>query len=332
MSGAKSSSATATTGTADFPRPYRGRFAPTPSGALHFGSLVAALASFLEARSRRGEWLVRIEDLDPPRERPGSADDILRTLDRLGLYWDGPVVRQSARLPLYQAAVDVLLRRDLLRRCRCSRAALGALPVNRERASGDDLFHPPECVVAPGLPGEPHTLRFRTPDRTVEWNDRAQGPQAANVARTHGDFVLRRRDGLFAYQLAVVVDDAEQRILDVVRGGDLLASTPRQILLQEALGLPRPSHMHVPLAVDETGLKLSKSGDAPALDAAPPAEQLAAALAFLGQEPPLELRRAPPGDALGWAVQHWRPGRFAGVKVRAVREVQGQAAVQERDR
>ena len=329
MSDARSNSATATTGTADLPRPYRGRFAPTPSGALHFGSLVAALASFLDARSRRGEWLVRIEDLDPPRERPGAADQILRTLDRLGLHWDGPVVRQSTRLPLYQEAVDLLERRDLLRRCRCSRAALGALAVNRGRASGDDLFHPRECVVPPGPPGEPHALRFRTPDRSVEWVDRAQGPQATNVARTHGDFVLRRRDGLVAYQLAVVVDDAEQRILDVVRGGDLLASTPRQILLQQALGLPRPSHMHVPLAVDETGLKLSKSGDAPALDAATPAEQLAAALAFLGQEPPLELRRAPPEDALDWAVQHWRPGRFAGLKVRVARDVQGQAAVQE---
>lgn len=332
MSGARSSSATATTGTVDPAPPYRGRFAPTPSGELHFGSLVAALASYLEARMRGGEWLVRIEDLDPPRERPGAADQILRTLERLGLRWDGPVVRQSGRLPLYREALDALGRDGRLRSCSCSRAALASLAVNLERAAGEELFHPPECVTAPGSAGGPRAWRFRAPDRRVEWMDRAQGLQDSNVARTHGDFVLRRRDGLFAYQLAVVVDDAEQGIVDVVRGADLLASTPRQILLQEALGLPGTTYMHIPLAVRESGLKLSKSEDAPALAAAAPGEQVFAALEFLGQAPPGELRRAASAEVLAWAVAHWQPERLAGRTARVVPDVQGYATRQERDR
>jgi glutamyl-Q tRNA(Asp) synthetase len=298
-------------------RPYRGRFAPSPTGALHFGSLVAAVASFLEARVRHGDWLVRIEDLDPPRERPGAADAILATLDRLGLHWDGAVLRQSTRSDAYRAALDQLGRVGRLRECGCSRAALAALPENQQRTPGDELYHPALCLSPVADSPAERALRLRVPDRDVQFVDRTQGSQSINVARTVGDFVLRRRDGLYAYQLAVVVDDADQGILDVVRGADLLTSTPRQILLQEALGLPTPTYMHVPLAVDSSGLKLSKSEDAPGLAAAEPAAQVVAALRFLGQQPPRELSRGAVADVWGWAVSHWRPENFSGVMSRA---------------
>jgi glutamyl-Q tRNA(Asp) synthetase len=311
VSGAKSSSAIATT--VEAPRPYRGRFAPSPSGPLHFGSLVAAVASWLEARVRSGEWLLRIEDLDPPREKPGAAGDILAALDRLGLHWDGAVLRQSTRLDAYHAALDRLAADGLLRSCTCTRAALAALPENQRPDTGDELFHPPQCLPAAGTPAAGAARRFRVPDRNVEFMDRVQGLQVINVARCVGDFVLRRRDGLFAYQLAVVVDDAEQGISDIVRGADLLSSTPRQILLQRALGLPSVTYMHVPLAVGRDGLKLSKSEDAPGLMLAAPARQAVAALEFLGQEPPSELARGGVAEVWGWAVTHWHPERVAGL-------------------
>jgi len=312
VSDARSSSATATTGTADPGRPYRGRFAPTPSGPLHFGSLIAAVGSYLEARTRDGEWLVRLEDLDPPRERPGAADAILATLERLELHWDGPVLRQSTRADAYQAALDRLAAAGLTFRCACSRAQLATLPENQRRDPGDELFHPRGCLL-PTVAGTSTACRFKVPDREIEFMDRVQGRQTANVASSVGEFVLRRRDGWYAYQLAVVVDDAAQGVTDVVRGADLLASTPRQILLQEALGLPRLTYMHLPLAVDESGLKLSKSDDAPALSRESPAAQVVAALEFLRQAPPAGLGHASPGEVWQWATANWRPERFEGM-------------------
>jgi glutamyl-Q tRNA(Asp) synthetase len=312
VSDAKSSSATATTGIAEPARPYRGRFAPSPTGPLHFGSLVAAVGSFLEARTRRGQWLVRIEDLDPPREQPGAADDILATLDRLGLHWDGPVLRQSARTALYEDALRDLEAKGCLRPCHCSRAQLAALPENQRRAAGDELFHPGQCLAARG--DGPPAWRLRTPDGDVEFVDRVQGLQRSNVARSVGDFVLKRRDGLFAYQLAVVVDDDAQGVTDVVRGADLLASTARQIVLQRALGLPSVTYMHLPIAVSESGLKLSKSEDAPALSRSSESTQVVAALAFLRQAPPAGLDRAPLGEVWQWAAAHWQPQRIAGMR------------------
>ncbi len=313
MNGAKSSSATATTGTVEAPSPYRGRFAPSPTGTLHFGSLVAAVASFLDARAAGGKWLVRIEDLDPPRERPGAADEILSTLDRLGLHWDGPVLRQSTRSDAYSTALEQLRRDGQIRDCYCARAALAALPQNLRRAPGDDLFHAPDCISGPADGSLRQALRLRVPDQEVAFRDRVQGVVQANVAATVGDFVLRRRDGLYAYQLAVVVDDEEQGITHVVRGADLLQSTPRQILLQRALGLRGLEYMHVPLAVNASGLKLSKSSDAPGLAAASSTLQIVAALEFLGQGPPEALRAATADEALDWGVSNWHPGRFAGV-------------------
>jgi len=278
---------------------------------------VAAVAGYLDARAAGGQWLVRIEDIDPPRERAGAADRILFTLEHLGLHWDGPVLWQSTRSDAYAAALERLRRDGRLRECGCARAALAALPQNAQRASGDDLYHPRACLAGHTADGSHLALRLKVPDSEVEFADRAQGGQRVNVARTVGDFVLRRKDGLYAYQLAVVVDDEEQGITDVVRGADLLQSTPRQILLQEALGMRRLTYMHVPIAVDAAGTKLSKSDDAPGLAAARPAAQLAAALEFLGQHPPGTLAGAPAAELLDWAEANWSPARFRGVTSKA---------------
>jgi glutamyl-Q tRNA(Asp) synthetase len=315
VSGAKSSSATATT--VEAPRPYRGRFAPSPSGTLHFGSLVAAVAGYLDARAAGGQWLVRIEDIDPPRERAGATDQILSTLENLGLHWDGPVLRQSTRSEAYAAALERLRVDGRLRECGCARTALAALPQNAQRAPGEDLYHPHACLVGAAAGGSQPALRFRVPDGDVEFTDRAQGVVCLNVARSVGDFVLRRKDGLYAYQIAVVVDDEEQGITDVVRGADLLQSTPRQILLQDALRMRRLTYMHIPIAVDAAGIKLSKSADAPGIAAARPAVQLAAALEFLGQQPPRAIAGAPAAELLDWAEARWNPARFRGVASKA---------------
>ena len=329
MSVARSSSATATTGTVDPPVGYRGRFAPSPSGPLHFGSLIAAVGSFLEARRHAGEWLVRIEDLDPPRERPGAADGILTTLDRLGMRSDGAVLRQSSRTEAYCDALGRLRSGGWLRACRCSRAQLAALPENHSRAPGEELFHPGECLAVAEPGHSAPAWRFRSPDRELEFLDRIQGPQVQNVARTGGDFVVRRRDGLFAYQLAVVVDDATQGITDVVRGADLLGSTGRQILLQEALGLPRVTYMHLPIVVDASGAKLSKSGDAPSVADTAPAALIVAVLEFLRQAPPPGLERAAVAEVWAWAVEHWQPTRFRGMRAGPVPAAAGGDATME---
>jgi glutamyl-Q tRNA(Asp) synthetase len=298
---------------------YVGRFAPSPSGTLHFGSLVAAIGSYLDARAHDGQWLVRIEDLDPPREQPGAADRILADLAALGLESDGPVLRQGSRAEAYEAALQRLAAAGALRQCACTRAALAKLPENQSRpaGAGDELFHPAECLPPTGTAVPGHALRLRVPAGTVvEFEDRSLGPQRVDVAASVGDFVLRRRDGLYAYQLAVVVDDAAQGVTDVVRGSDLLASTARQVLLQRALGLPLLRYMHLPLAVDGRGLKLSKSDGAPAARGREPARQLVTVLQFLGQSPPDALGRATLREAWDWARAHWRVGGFAGCVAR----------------
>jgi glutamyl-Q tRNA(Asp) synthetase len=283
---------------------YRGRFAPSPTGPLHFGSLVAAVASWLDARAAGGEWLVRIEDLDRPRNVPGAAGEILRSLERLGLEWDGEIVRQSERAPLYEAALDRLRAMGLVYRCRCSR-----------REIADSAIHGIEGAIYPGTCRElrlPRTVpgadRVRAPDASIAFEDRVQGPIVQDVAHEIGDFVLKRRDGLHAYQLAVVVDDAAQGITDVVRGADLLGSTPRQIALQQWLGYPQPRYLHVPVAANARGEKLSKQTHAAAIDALAPHEALARAFAFLGQ-PPAE--PAAPREMLGAAIAAWQPALIA---------------------
>jgi glutamyl-Q tRNA(Asp) synthetase len=233
-------------------RPYRGRFAPSPTGPLHAGSLVAALASWLDARSHGGKWLIRIENIDTPRERPGAAAEQLAQLERYGMFSDEAVLYQSTRAPAYEAALQRLSRTGQTFYCRCTRAQL------QGAAEGDaaPAAYPGTCrALELGPPG---ALRLRVPAGVITFTDRAAGTLAQDVAREVGDFILRRSDGLWAYQLAVVVDDAAQGITDVVRGADLLDNTPRQIALQRALGLASPRTLHVPLLRDAQGRKLSK--------------------------------------------------------------------------
>lgn len=255
---------------------YRGRFAPSPTGELHFGSLVAALASWLRARQQGGTWLVRIEDIDPPREIAGSTQSILAALAYLGLEADAPALHQSQRGDACAAALQRLREAGQAFPCWCSRTDLD---------DAGALHRDGRCISSPREDREP-AWRLRAPDLDIEFDDVLQGPQHQNVREAVGDFVLKRADGLWSYQLACVVDDAYQGITEVVRGCDLLDSTPRQILLQHLLGLPTPAYLHLPLAVDGAGRKLSKSTDAPAIDARQPRIALARALRFLGQGVP----------------------------------------------
>jgi glutamyl-Q tRNA(Asp) synthetase len=303
---------TATTDTASKPR-YRGRFAPSPTGPLHFGSLVAATASYLDARRAGGEWLLRIEDLDPPREVPGSAEQIVAALEALGFQWNESIVRQSERDHLYQAALERLLAADLAFPCSCSRTELqAAQPPGRDQS--DELYYPGWCRNGVRVAGRPLAIRFRVAPGIFAFEDRLQGSQATNVALDTGDFVIRRRDGLFAYQLAVVVDDAAQGITHVVRGADLLGSTARQIALLAALGAAAPMYAHVPLAIDANGIKLSKSTGAAAVDARQPARELWRTLQFLKQGPPPKLRRGPVAPLWEWAIEHWQAQPLAGLR------------------
>jgi glutamyl-Q tRNA(Asp) synthetase len=266
---------------------YRGRFAPSPTGDLHFGSLVAAVASYLDARRAGGEWLVRVEDVDGPRTVPGAADRILHCLEAYGMHWDGPVLYQSERHELYAAALSRL--GDMVYGCACTRRELG----NRE-------YYPGTCRN--GLPPgrEARSRRVRVPDQVIEWVDRRLGPQRDNLAESIGDFVLRRADGFWAYQLAVVVDDAAQGMTDIVRGEDLLSSTARQIYLQQLLHLPRPRYLHVPLVLDAEGEKLSKQTKALPVPVDGSAAVLAQALRFLGEPVPLGLDQV--RDLWRWAL------------------------------
>jgi len=257
---------------------YRGRFAPTPSGALHFGSLIAALGSCLDARAHAGYWHLRIEDVDPPRVVAGSADSILRTLDAFGFEWDGPVVYQSRRSDAYRAAVERLIDAGKLYGCDCTRKLL----KERTGVGVDGPVYPGTCRDR-GLPLNA-ALRFRVPATRIVFEDLLAGRVACDVASECGDFVVLRTDGVFTYQLAVTVDDAELGVSHVVRGADLLASTPRQIVLQHALGYPTPVSLHLPVALNKDGGKLSKQTLAAPLRDADPLPSLWRAAAFLGMD------------------------------------------------
>lgn len=288
--------------------PYIGRFAPSPTGPLHAGSLVAALASWLDARAHRGRWLVRIEDVDAPRCAPGADDTILHQLAALGLLPDEPPVKQSSRSALYQAALDQLVREGHAYPCACTRRdieqALLALGSHHERHR--EWVYPGTCRH--GLHGRPaRAWRLRCGDAqhplVIDWLDRRLGPQRQNVTEEVGDFVVRRADGLWAYQLAVVVDDAAQGITDVVRGEDLADNTPRQIHLQRLLAAPTPRYLHTPLVLDARGEKLSKQHGAPALDVGDPVAALRAAAYTLGLP---DLPTAPLAAWLEAAVAAWQ--------------------------
>jgi len=280
---------------------YVGRFAPSPTGALHFGSLAAALASWLDARRAGGTWLLRMEDLDQPRVMAGAGDRILRQLEAFGLAWDGPVVYQSARLDLYQNAIRKLATHSYP--CACTRKELedSALAIDGSR------IYPGTCHggIAPGKSAR--ALRLRTADEPVRFADRVQGERTQSVATEVGDYVLLRADGIVAYQLAVVVDDAAQGITDVVRGADLLDSTARQIALQRLLGLATPRYLHTPVATNGAGEKLSKQTGATEARA----ENIPSALGFLGMNPPARLA---PKELLAWAASHWDPARVPRVR------------------
>lgn len=291
---------------------YRGRFAPSPTGPLHFGSLVTAVGSYLEARKAGGRWLVRIENLDPPREVPAAAAGMLRTLERLGFAWDEEVLYQSNRTEAYETALQRLRALDLAYPCSCSRSELQM--TEHMADNGEELRYPGFCQVQPRRSTGPHAYRFRAPPQAIGFHDDLQGDLVVDLADTIGDFVIKRRDGLFAYQLAVVVDDAAQGITHVVRGADLLMNTPRQIALQQALGIASPRYMHLPLATDAAGRKLSKATGASAVDELAASKALWKALAFLGLDPPWELGTAPVTELWNWAVEHWSPRRLAGIR------------------
>lgn len=288
----------------------RGRFAPSPSGPLHFGSLITALASFLEVRSQGGYWLVRIEDIDTPRVIKGAANDILHTLESYGMEWDGPVLYQSQRIDHYQAALQRLMDNALAYPCTCSRQEIAQMTI----AGPAGPIYPGTCRGGMRRPGRPAAIRLRTNKRIITFQDRIQGTFAQCLETAVGDFIIRRADSLFAYQLAVVVDDAAQMITQVVRGCDLLDSTPRQIYLQYLLGLSPHYYSHLPLAVDQHGAKLSKQKSAAPLNRRNPGPTLVAALRFLGQAPPRELARARPTVIWSWALEHWRPEKIPGLR------------------
>ncbi|MBI5612948.1 MAG: tRNA glutamyl-Q(34) synthetase GluQRS [Gammaproteobacteria bacterium] len=284
---------------------YRGRFAPSPTGPLHFGSLVAALASYLQAKAQGGEWLVRIEDIDPPREAAGASDDILRTLEALGFEWDGEIVYQSRRTEAYRAALDRLQTGGALYGCACTRKEISDSSVQ----GIEGPVYPGTCRAGPAPGRSARALRVHTAGALIEFDDRWQGAIRRDLETEFGDFVVRRADGLFAYQLAVTVDDAAQGISEVVRGADLLESTPRQIHLQNLLGLATPGYAHLPVAVNAQGEKLSKQTAATPVTTKNPLPVLLQALAFLDQAPPAGLGNL--GEFWSWAIGNWRPERVS---------------------
>lgn len=273
---------------------YIGRFAPTPSGFLHFGSLVAALASWLDARAVGGQWLLRMEDIDPPREAPGAQAAILHTLETYGLHWDGAVVYQSQRHDAYAAVVQRLFQQGLAYACTCSRKQL-------EDYNG---IYPGLCRNL-GHAQEDAAIRLRVPELNYHVTDRLQGRFEQHLGREVGDFVIRRRDGLYAYQLAVVLDDAWQGVTDIVRGADLLDNTPRQLYLQELLGLSQPRYLHVPLITQPDGHKLGKSYRSAPLPADQATQLLLRALRALGQPVEAAMALGTPSEVLAHAARHW---------------------------
>ncbi|MGB5539488.1 MAG: tRNA glutamyl-Q(34) synthetase GluQRS [Gammaproteobacteria bacterium] len=280
---------------------YCGRFAPSPTGPLHFGSLVAAVGSYLDARHYQGRWLLRMEDLDPPREMPGAGDLILRTLEAFGLEWDGTVDYQSRRGTLYDEALARLERDGHLYHCACTRREIADSMTGPDRSS----VYPGTCRN--GLPPgrQARAVRVRVYDSAINMTDLLQGGITQALGTAVGDFVLRRADGLYAYQLAVVVDDAEQGITHVVRGADLLGSTPRQVYLQQLLGYATPAYLHLPVAVNTGGEKLGKQTFAPAIPSTHAVDTLLQALAFLNQPLPDGARDATVAELLAWAAIHW---------------------------
>ncbi|MBS3804734.1 MAG: tRNA glutamyl-Q(34) synthetase GluQRS [Oleiphilaceae bacterium] len=272
---------------------YRGRFAPSPTGPLHFGSLVTAVASFLEAKAQHGLWLVRIEDLDPLREPPGAADIIVRSLDAHGLHSDEPIRYQSRRHDAFAMAIEQLTANQSAYPCPCSRKLLQATQGRHVNGCRDGSLMPGD---------QPHAIRFALTNEESCWQDLILGPQRQVVRAEIDDPVIRRKEGFYAYQLAVVVDDIDQGITDVVRGSDLLDMTAQQQQIFQALGARAPNWLHIPVILNSEGQKLSKQSGAPALDDRQAGINVWRALAALGQAPPEELRKENPASILAWGI------------------------------
>lgn len=272
---------------------YIGRFAPSPTGSLHFGSLVTAVGSYLHARQQDGRWLVRIEDLDTPRVVKGADKAILSTLNRFGMDWDGEIMYQSQRQRAYQDALDSLISQQLIYPCTCT----------RQRLKGK--IYDGYCRGNPSIGNRPYALRVKVNTPTLQFSDHLQGMIQQNMLTDIGDFIVKRKDGLFAYQLAVVVDDAEQGVTDVVRGCDLLDTTTRQLYLQQLLDYPCPKYTHLPIMMNANGLKLSKQNHAPIIDDQPVLPLLHQAITILGQNPPKDLRHESMQIFWDWAIDNW---------------------------
>lgn len=278
-----------------------GRFAPSPTGNTHFGTLLAATASYLQAKSSQGKWLVRIEDIDVTRSVPGADTAILHTLENYGFEWDGEIVYQSTRTHFYEQALEILIENSRVFPCQCTRKQLTSFPHN---------VYPGTCRHRQLGKNRDDALRLRCDSRQIDFNDGVLGWQHADIDKDCGDFIIKRRDGLFAYQLAVVVDDALQGVTEVVRGVDLLDSTPWQIYLQQLLGYPQPTYLHIPLAIDDAGNKLSKSRGAASIENRPPVDVLLNVLSFLGQQPPTELSHGDIDILWKWAIENWQVDRI----------------------
>jgi glutamyl-Q tRNA(Asp) synthetase len=273
-----------------------GRFAPSPTGPLHYGSLLAAVASYLNIRSQNGTWLVRIDDLDPPREIAGAASDILHTLESLGLHWDKDILYQSRRLEAYDEALARLQKKKLIYLCSCSRKDI----VQR----GESIYTG-HCRSGYIAGRQRYAIRLKVSKETLSWHDMIQGSQFSRLFQEHGDFVVRRADGLHAYHLAVVLDDDYQNITESIRGADLLSSTSAQMYLQNALDIEPPQYAHIPVAVNTRGEKLSKQTGAEPISMHDPARSLFKALQDLGQSPPQDLQASSIRDILNWGKQNW---------------------------
>lgn len=279
---------------------YRGRFAPSPTGPLHLGSLLAATGSYLQARSNHGDWLIRIEDIDPPREQAGASDAILKTLEHLGFEWDEEVLFQSTRRDAYQAIIEKLLKEGAAYYCRCSRKDIAAIAQNGPNGP----IYPRTCLRS--VPAfNKGSIRFQTTDKQIQFVDALQGLISQRVSDDSGDFVIQRADGLFAYQLAVVIDDEDQKITHIVRGSDLLSLTPGQINLQQTLGFATPEYTHLPVITNTQGHKLSKQTGAAGIDLKQGNRQLWQCLHLLNQQPPEELYNDSLNSIWAWAIQNW---------------------------
>jgi len=288
---------------------YRGRFAPSPTGPLHIGSLIAATGSYLQAKRHNGQWFVRIEDIDPPRETKGASDNIIKTLDAFGFEWDGDILYQSTRLAAYEEIIQTLIANEQAYFCHCSRKQ-----INEHADIGvNGPIYPRTCLhkkIQHHKYPQTAALRFHTRDENICFNDFTQASIRQNVARESGDFVIKRADGLYNYQLAVVIDDAYQDITEVVRGSDLLLLTPGQINLQQALNYPTPDYLHMPVITNEHGQKLSKQTKAMAIEGTQGSQALWLCLKFLGQQPPEELKNDSIKNFWQWAIPNWNPQKI----------------------